>query len=105
MYANNKYKTTTTRSLCSYSIGLLSPNTQKTKKRSYHEGLDHDSRDALEAHDEDGFGTLFCGGAAAIADGMLGLDAEEEAGSEAVYLGYAGGPGVVVTLENTGETG
>ena len=59
---------------------------------AHHERLDHDADDALDAHDEDGFRTLFRRVASAVADRMLRFDAEQEAGREAVDVGNAGLP-------------
>jgi len=50
---------------------------------THHEGLDQNTRDALKAHDEYSFGTLLGSGTETVSDGVLGLDAEEEAASEA----------------------
>lgn len=47
-----------------------------------HQGLDHDSHDALQAHGEDSFWTLLGGKPEAVTDGVLRFDAEQEAGSE-----------------------
>ncbi|KAJ8892246.1 hypothetical protein PR048_004826 [Dryococelus australis] len=57
-----------------------------------HEGLYHNSGDALQAHHEDGLGALLCSVSRPVAYGVLRLDAEEEAGREAVHLADAGRP-------------
>lgn len=63
---------------------------------AYHEGLDHDSCYTLQAHYEDGFGAFFRRGSSAVPYGVLGFDAEEETGSEALDVLDAGGPRFVV---------
>lgn len=54
--------------------------------------LYHDPRDALHTHDDDGLGAVFGGVPRPVADGVLGLNAEQEAGREAVDVHHAGGP-------------
>lgn len=46
--------------------------------------LDHHAPDALKTHSDDGLGALLGGGSASVPDGVLRLQAEQEAGSEAV---------------------
>lgn len=43
---------------------------------AHHEGLHHDPKDALDAHDEYGFWTFFRCEAGAVADGVLSFNAE-----------------------------
>lgn len=59
---------------------------------SHHQCLNHDADDALQAHSEDGFGTLLGGESETVADGVLGFDAEQEAGREGVNVRDAGSP-------------
>lgn len=49
----------------------------------YHESLNHDARDALDAHDKYGLWAFLGGGATTVPDGVLSLDTEEEATGEA----------------------
>lgn len=42
----------------------------------HHEGLDHNSADALDAHDEDRFRALLRGGPDSVSDGVLSLHTE-----------------------------
>lgn len=64
----------------------------------YHESLNHNTRDALDAHDEDCLGAFLSSGAAAIANSMLRLDAKEKATCEAEYIIHAGRP-IIFHLE------
>lgn len=74
------------------------PLDRETPETAHHESLDHDPGDALNAHDEDGLGALLGGGAAAVSDSVLGLDAEEEAAGEAEDVVDAGHP-IVLHLQ------
>lgn len=76
---------------------LLGPG-QLGKHDAHHEGLNHDPGDALEAHDEDGFGAFFRRRPAAVAYRVLRLHAEKEARCEAVDVGDAWRPGFITVL-------
>lgn len=71
------------------SLLICSPG-QLGEHDADHEGLNHHTSDALEAHDEDRLGTFLGGGPATIPDRMLRLHAEQETGSEAVDVRDAG---------------
>jgi hypothetical protein len=60
--------------------------------------LDQYTRNALKAHDEYSFGTLLGGGTETVSDGVLGLDAEEEAAGKAEDVVDARGP-IVLHLD------
>lgn len=60
--------------------------------------MDHDARNALYAHHKYSLGALFGGGATAVSDGVLGLDAKEKAAGEAKNIVNAWRP-VVLHLE------
>ena len=62
---------------------------QLREDHAHHESLDHDTDDALDAHDENGFRTLFRRVASAVADCVLRFDAEQEARRETVDVGHA----------------
>jgi len=49
---------------------------------THHKSLDHDTRDTLYAHHEYSLRTLFSSRTAAVSNGVLGLDTEEEATGE-----------------------
>lgn len=49
---------------------------------AHHESLRHDAEDRLHAHHKDRLGTLFGRRANTVADGVLRLNGEEEAGGE-----------------------
>ena len=66
------------------------------KDDASHEGLDHDTSQSLHTHDEHSFGTLLSGSPDSVADGVLRLDGEQEAGGERLDVEHTGHP-VVVT--------
>ena len=51
--------------------------------------LNHDANDALDAHDENRFRTLFRRVSSSVPDGVLRFDTEKETGREAVNVGDA----------------
>lgn len=72
------------KSLCSvFRAGHLSEH------NAHHEGLHHDSEDALNAHDEYGFRAFFRREARTVADGVLSFNTEQEAGGEVVDVCHA----------------
>ena len=56
--------------------------------------LNHDSSDALQAHHHHRVGTLLSGVPGAVADGVLRLYAEQEAGGEPPHVHHTRGPPV-----------
>ena len=60
--------------------------------------LNHDADDTLDAHDENGFGTLFGGVARPVADRVLRFDAEQEARRETVDVEHARLPSRIVLI-------
>ena len=57
---------------------------------AHHEGLDEAAEDSLEGHEDHGLGALGGGLPRAVADGVLGLEGEEEAGGEVLGAHDAG---------------
>lgn len=48
--------------------------------------LDHNTDDALDAHDKNGFRTFFRRITGSVADSVLRLDAEQKAGCKTVHI-------------------
>ena len=67
--------------LCS----LLGPG-ELCENDAGHHGLDNDAKAGLDHHDDDSLGTVRCGGASSVPDGVLRLYGEEQRRVEVVHL-------------------
>ncbi len=73
-------------------LGAAARSGELREDQAHHEGLDEAAQDRLEGHEDHGLRAFGGGLPAAVANGVLGFQREEEAGGEAVNFKDAGRP-------------